>query len=62
MDKKEVYVDKDAAECFKALCGENGIAFIECTQHNTRLTKFVVEDKNNLIGVKMGGMKNEKQN
>ena len=55
MDKKEIYVDTNAVECFKELCGENGIAFKECETYNSHLTRFVVEDKNNLIGVKTGG-------
>ena len=54
MDKKEAYVDKDAVKCFKALCGENGIVFRERETYNSRLVKFVVEDKNNVMGIKIG--------
>ena len=47
-------MDKDAVEHFKALCSENGIAFQERGAHNSYLVKFAVEDKNNVMGVKIG--------
>ena len=70
METKEVYVDKDAVEHFKALCSENGIAFRECGAYSSyvadlqsdtcrseappHLVKFAVKDKNNVMGIKIG--------
>ena len=64
MDKKEVYVEKDAVEHFRKVCRKNGVSVRECRAYNSHLVKFVVEDKDDVMGIKRDerGKRNETKN